>query len=74
MTAALLQRIFSAEWEKIKKRPAMDFMNDINFDTIESSIQSYAKNALAIESRLDKTINDYYHKEINGQQTSYYLK
>lgn len=59
-TTALLQRIFSAEWEKIKKRPAMDFMNDINFDTIESSIQSYAKNALAIESRLDKTINDYW--------------
>ena len=59
-TAALLQRIFSAEWEKIKNRPAMDFMNDVNFDTIETSIQSYAKNALALESRLDKTINDYW--------------
>ena len=59
-TAASLQRIDSAEWEKIKKRPAMDFRNDENFDTIETSIQSYAKNALALESRLDKTINDYW--------------
>lgn len=59
-TAALLQRIFVAEWEKIKNRPAMDFMNDVNFDTIENSIQGYAKNVLALETRLDKTINDYW--------------
>ena len=59
-TAALLHRIFTTEWEKIKNRPAMDFMNDVNFDTIEGSIQSYAKNALALETRLDKTINDYW--------------
>ncbi|OBW56895.1 hypothetical protein A9986_09085 [Solibacillus silvestris] len=59
-TAALLNRIFTTEWEKIKNRPAMDFMNDVNFDTIETSIQSYAKNAMALEARLDKTINDYW--------------
>jgi uncharacterized membrane protein YheB (UPF0754 family) len=59
-TSLLLQRIFNAEWEKIKNRPAMDFMNDVNFDTIKSSIQSYAKRELALETRLDKTINDYW--------------
>lgn len=59
-TAALLNRIFSAEWEKLKNRPAMDFMNDVNFDTIEHSIQSYAKRELAMEARLDKTINTYW--------------
>ena len=64
-TAALLNRIFSTEWEKIKNRPAMDFMNDINFDTIEESIKSYAKRELKIEARLDKTINDYWP---NGKQ------
>ncbi|MEK4131399.1 DUF445 family protein [Solibacillus sp. FSL W8-0474] len=61
-TASLLHRIFIAEWEKIKNRPAMDFMNDVNFDTIEANVQSYAKNALALETRLDKTINDYWPK------------
>lgn len=59
-TAAMLTRIFTAEWEKIKNRPAMDFMNDVNFDTIESSIQSYVKKELALEARLDKTINEYW--------------
>ncbi|MBD8033932.1 DUF445 family protein [Solibacillus merdavium] len=61
-TASLLHRIFIAEWEKIKNRPAMDFMNDVNFDTIEANVQSYARNALALEARLDKTINDYWPK------------
>ncbi|MEO4054588.1 DUF445 family protein [Solibacillus sp. CAU 1738] len=59
-TTALLQRIFSAEWEKIKQRPAMDFMKDVNFDTIGRTIQDYAKEQLAIDSRLDKTISDYW--------------
>ncbi|WP_107842105.1 DUF445 domain-containing protein [Metasolibacillus meyeri] len=63
-TSSLLYRIFSAEWEKIKQRPAMDFMKDVNFGTIEQSIQAYAKEQLAIEARLDKTINDYWP---NGQ-------
>lgn len=59
-TTLLLQRIFIGEWEKIKQRPAMDFMNDVNFDTIVESIQSYAKREFALDSRLDKTINDYW--------------
>lgn len=58
--AALLNRIFIAEWEKVKARPAMDFMKDVNFDTIVGSIQDYAKVQLAIDDRLDKTINDYW--------------
>ncbi|WP_431027914.1 DUF445 domain-containing protein [Lysinibacillus sp. LZ02] len=59
-TSALLNRIFTAEWEKIKDRPAMDFMHDVNFDTIVANIQSYAKNELAIDERLNKTIQDYW--------------
>ncbi|MEG0386370.1 MAG: DUF445 family protein, partial [Solibacillus sp.] len=46
--------------EKIKNRVAMDFMKDVNFDTIVTSIQDYAKRELALESRLDKTIEDYW--------------
>ena len=34
-TTALLHAFLATEWEKIKDRPAMDFMNDVNFDTIE---------------------------------------
>ncbi|ATP41801.1 DUF445 domain-containing protein [Solibacillus sp. R5-41] len=59
-TNALLVRIFTVEWEKIKNREAMDFMKDVNFDTIVTSIQDYAKRELALESRLNKTIEDYW--------------
>lgn len=59
-TRDLLKRIFSTEWEKIKMRPAMDFMKDVNFDTIVGNIQDYAKEQLAIPSRIDKTISDYW--------------
>lgn len=59
-TNALLTRIFVAEWEKIKDRPAMDFMQDVNFDTIVTDIQNYAKRELAIDERLNKTIHDYW--------------
>lgn len=59
-TSALLTRIFAAEWEKIKDRPAMDFMQDVNFDTIVTDIQKYAKRELAIDERLNKTIHDYW--------------
>ncbi|MER1985591.1 MAG: DUF445 family protein [Solibacillus sp.] len=64
-TTLLLQRIFSGEWDKIKERPAMDFMKDVKFDTIVESIQSYAKRELALDSRLDKTINDYWPNGAN---------
>ncbi len=59
-TRELLQRIFATEWEKIKKRQAMDFMKDVNFDTIVGSIQAYTKEQLSIHSRIDKTISDYW--------------
>lgn len=59
-TRELLQRIFATEWKKIKMRPAMDFMKDVNFDTIVGNIQGYAKEQIAIHSRIDKTIGDYW--------------
>lgn len=59
-TSALLNRIFIAEWEKVKERPAMDFMKDINFDSMAANIQRYAKRELALEERLNKTIQDYW--------------
>lgn len=59
-TSALLNRIFLAEWEKVKERPAMDFMKDINFERIAGNIQEYARRELALDERLDKTIQDYW--------------
>lgn len=38
----------------------MDFAADVNFDSIETSVQQYVKSELAITDRLDKTIADYW--------------
>lgn len=59
-TNAMLYRIFFAEWEKLKERKAMDFLSDVNFNTIEESVQTYAKQQLALDERLDQTIHHYW--------------
>ncbi|MEL4026121.1 DUF445 domain-containing protein [Lysinibacillus endophyticus] len=59
-TKILLISIFSNEWDKIKQQPAINFLKDIDFEPILSNIQSYAKRELAIESRLNQTINHYW--------------
>ena len=59
-TNHLLVSILSKEWDKIKERPAMDFLSEIEFDPIVENVQSYVKKQLALSSRLDKTINDYW--------------
>lgn len=59
-TTTLLTHILATEWNKLKERPVMDFAADVNFDSIEASVQQYVKSELAITDRLDKTIADYW--------------
>ena len=59
-TTHLLISILSTEWDKLKERPAMDFLSEVEFDPIVANVQSYAKKQLALSSRLDKTIHDYW--------------
>lgn len=59
-TTTLLTHILATEWNKLKERPVMDFAADVNFDSIETSVQQYVKSELAITDRLDKTIADYW--------------
>ena len=59
-TTTLLTHILATEWNKLKERPVMDFAADVNFDSIEASVQQYVKKELAITDRLDKTIADYW--------------
>ena len=59
-TRDMLISMFSTEWEKIKQRPAMDFLSDIQFEPMLINIQNYVKKELAIDARLDKTIEEYW--------------
>ncbi|UUV23766.1 MULTISPECIES: DUF445 domain-containing protein [Lysinibacillus] len=59
-TTTLLTKIFSQEWEKLKDRPAMDFLQDVKFDPILSKLQVYVKEQLAISERLNQPISYYW--------------
>lgn len=59
-TTTLLTKIFSQEWEKLKDRPAMDFLQDVQFEPILSKLQVYVKEQLAISERLNQPISYYW--------------
>ncbi|MFT9817933.1 DUF445 domain-containing protein [Lysinibacillus sp. NPDC056185] len=59
-TSALLTKIFTQELEKLKDRPAMDFLQDIHFEQILSKLQTYVKEQLAVEERLNYPISHYW--------------
>ncbi|MEX3746395.1 DUF445 domain-containing protein [Lysinibacillus xylanilyticus] len=59
-TSALLTKIFTQEWEKLKERPAMDFMQDIHFEPILLKLQTYVKEQLAVEERFNHPISHYW--------------
>lgn len=64
-TTTLLTKIFTQEWEKFKDRPAMDFLQDVQFEPILSKLQVYVKEQLAISERLNQPIS-YYWPEGNA--------
>ncbi|KOP69881.1 hypothetical protein AMS59_21500 [Lysinibacillus sp. FJAT-14745] len=59
-TSTLLTKIFTQELEKLKDRPAMDFLQDIHFEQILSKLQTYVKEQLAVEERLNYPISHYW--------------
>ena len=59
-TTALLTKIFMQEWDKLKDRPAMDFLEDIQFEPIVANLQRYVKEQLAVAERLNHPISYYW--------------
>lgn len=59
-TSNLLINIFSEEWNKLKQKPAMDYLQELDFDKILTSLQNYAIIQLQIENRLNKPILHYW--------------
>jgi uncharacterized membrane protein YheB (UPF0754 family) len=59
-TYNLVNTIIINEWEKLQKRPANELLAGFDWDGLFGSIKDYVKNELAIESRLDKTLQDYW--------------
>ena len=59
-TSTLLTKIFTQELEKLKDRPAMDFLQDVQFEPILLKLQVYVKEQLAIAERLNQPISYYW--------------
>lgn len=59
-TSSLLTKIFTQEWEKLKDRPAMDFLQDIRFEPILLTLKTYVKEQLTVEERLNYPISHYW--------------
>lgn len=59
-TKTLLVNLFSQEWDKLKQQSAMNFLADVDFDSILHNIQSYAKTELNLRERLNKPISYYW--------------
>ena len=48
------------EWDKLKDRPVIDFIEDIQFDPVLANLQNYVKEQLAVTERLNKPISYYW--------------
>lgn len=59
-TTHLLVNIISQEWEKVKQQPIMDYLEEVDFDSILGNIQSYAKRELNIREHLNQPISYYW--------------
>ena len=59
-TNDMLTRMISNEWDKLKDRHATEFMEGISFASIELQLQSYVRQELALDERLNKTISHYW--------------
>nr|WP_318616707.1 DUF445 family protein [Sporosarcina sp. YIM B06819] len=59
-TTALVNTIIYNEWEKLQQRPVEELLTGFDWDGLFGSITAYAKNELALEARLNKSIRDYW--------------
>lgn len=59
-TKTLLVNLFNQEWDKLKQQPVSNYLEEIEFEPIIGKIQTYAKKELAVENRLDQSINFYW--------------
>lgn len=59
-TKNLLVNIISQEWDKVKQQPIMNYLEEVDFDSILSNIQSYAKKELNIHEHLNQPISYYW--------------
>ncbi len=69
-TSELVNNFILKEWDKLQERPVNELLTDFDWDGLFYSVKSYAKKELSIESRLDKTLFDYWPDGANWTATN----
>lgn len=59
-TFELLSNVIKGEWEKLSNRPVVDLMEGFDHQPIIKLVKSYVRQELAVEKRLDNTIQFYW--------------
>lgn len=59
-TYDLLHSVIEKEFEKLKNKPMEELLAGFNWDGLFTSIKAYANKELALDARLNKTIQDYW--------------
>ncbi|MCM3745300.1 DUF445 family protein [Sporosarcina luteola] len=61
-TYDLLYSLMDKEFTKLQKRPMEELLAGFDWEGLFTSIKAYANKELALDTRLDKTIHDYWPK------------
>lgn len=59
-THNLLHTLIENEFTKLQKRPMAELLGSFKWEELFASVKAYAKKELALDSRLDKTVQDYW--------------
>ncbi len=59
-TFELLSNVIKGEWDKLSNRPLVDLMEGFDHQPIIKLVKSYVRQELAVEKRLDNTIQFYW--------------
>jgi len=64
-TYELIANMIRGEWEKLKDRPLNELIGGFDWKPLLSSAKTYAKKELAVEKRLDATLQSYWPNGAN---------
>ncbi|MET1014977.1 MAG: DUF445 family protein [Paenisporosarcina sp.] len=59
-TFELITNMIRGEWEKLKDRPLQELIGDFDWQPVVSTVKTYVKQELAVEKRLDATLQSYW--------------
>jgi uncharacterized membrane protein YheB (UPF0754 family) len=64
-TFELLSKLIQGEWEKLKDRPLNELIGGFDLNPVVTTVKTYLKQELAVEKRLDGTLQSYWPEGAN---------